>query len=74
MLVDAIGADGNPLLNPQTGVGYRDTTTLAANDPQIKELLSLGAIAIDKGGTNINLQGAGNELEKKEQVNRRCRV
>ena len=65
MLVDAIGADGNPLLNPQTGVGYRDTTTLAANDPQIKELLSLGAIAIDKGGTNINLQGAGNELEKK---------
>ena len=65
MLVDAIGADGKPLLNPQTGVGYRDTTTLAANDPQIRELLSLGAIAIDKGGTNINLQGAGNELDKK---------
>ena len=65
MLVDAIGPDGNPLINPQTGVGYRDTTTLAANDPQIRELLTLGAIAIDKGGTNINLQGADNELEKK---------
>ena len=65
MLVDATDADGNPLINPNTGVGYKEKTTLRANDPQIDDLLTLGATAIDRASTNINLQGAGNELDKK---------
>ena len=65
MLVDAKNADGGPLINPQTGVGYKEKTTLRANDPQIDDLLTLGATAIDRASTNINLQGAGNELDKK---------
>jgi|TARA_X000001388_G_scaffold77194_1_gene76936 hypothetical protein len=65
MLVDAKNADGTPLINPQTKVGYKAKTTLRANDPQIDDLLTLGATAIDRASTNINLQGAGNELDKK---------
>lgn len=65
MLVDAKDADGNLLINPNTGVGYKEKTTLRANDPQIDDLLTLGATAIDRASTNINLQGAGNELDKK---------
>ena len=65
MLVDATNADGTPLINPQTKVGYKAKTTLRANDPQIDDLLTLGATAIDRASTNINLQGPGNELDKK---------
>ena len=65
MLVDAKDAEGNLLINPQTGVGFKEKTTLTANDPQINDLLTLGATAIDRASTNINLQGAGNELDKR---------
>ena len=65
MLVDAMDANGEPILNPLTGVGYKEKTTLRANDPAINDLLTLGATEIDRASTNINLQGAGNELDKK---------
>jgi hypothetical protein len=64
MLIDAIDADGNPLLNPQTGVGYKEKTTLRANDPLIDELLKQGATVIDTASTSINLAGAGNKLDE----------
>ena len=69
MLVGAEDADGNILINPQTGVGYTSETTLRANDQQINELLTLGANVIDKSGTNINLGAGGNELDKKRAGN-----
>ena len=65
MLVDATDAEGNLLINPQTGVGFKEKTTLTANDPQINDLLTLGATAIDRASTNINLQGGGSELDKR---------
>jgi len=69
MLVDSIGADGEPVINTQTGVPFRDKTTLKANDPYINELLGLGAVVLDRASTNINLQGAGNELDKRRAAN-----
>ena len=63
MLVDATDANGNPLINPQTGVGYTSETTLRANDSQINELLSLGANVIDKSGTTINM-GVKNKFQE----------
>ena len=57
MLVDAKDANGEPILNPQTGVGYKEKTTLRANDPAINDLLTLGATEIDRASTNINLGG-----------------
>lgn len=69
MLVGAVGTDGKPLENTQTGVPFRDKTTLKANDPYLNELLGLGAVVLDRASTNINLQGAGNELDKKRAAN-----
>ena len=68
MLVGAVGPDGEPLLNTQTGVPFRDETTLKANDPYVSELLGLGAVAKDRAGVTINQQG-GNELDKKRAAN-----
>ena len=68
MLKDSIGPDGEPLLNTQTGVPFRDETTLKANDPYVSELLGLGAVAKDRAGVTINQQG-GNELDKKRAAN-----
>ena len=65
MLIGVVGEDGEPLLNPQTGVAYKSKTTLKANDPFITDLLALGATNIDRASTNINLQGPGSELDKK---------
>jgi hypothetical protein len=69
MLIDSKGPDGEPLKNTQTGVPFRDKTTLKANDPYLNELLGLGAVVLDRASTNINLQGAGNELDKKRAAN-----
>ena len=69
MLVDSVGPDGKPIINTQTGVPFRDKTTLKANDPYINELLGFGAVVLDKASTNINLQGAGNELDKRRAAN-----
>ena len=69
MLIDSKGPDGEPLMNTQTGVAFRDKTTLKANDPYLNELLGLGAVVLDRASTNINLQGAGNELDKKRAAN-----
>ena len=69
MLVDSIGPDGEPLMNTQTGVPFRDKTTLKANDPYINELLGLGAVVLDRASTNINLQGAGNKLDEARAKN-----
>ena len=69
MLVGAVGTDGKPLENTQTGVPFRDKTKLKANDPYLNELLGLGAVVLDRASTNINLQGAGNELDKKRAAN-----
>jgi hypothetical protein len=68
MLVGAVGPDGEPLLNTQTGVAFRDETTLKANDPYVSELLGLGAVAKDRAGVTINQQG-GNELDKRRAAN-----
>ena len=68
MLVGAVGPDGEPLVNTQTGVPFRDETTLKANDPYVSELLGLGAVAKDRAGVTINQQG-GNELDKRRAAN-----
>tara|TARA_R110002124_G_C8955574_1_gene513666 strand:+ start:59 stop:1498 length:1440 start_codon:yes stop_codon:yes gene_type:complete len=69
MLMDAKDAEGNPLINPLTGVGYTSEATLRANDPLINELLGLGANVIDRSGTTVNLGAGGNELDKKRAGN-----
>ena len=68
MLVGAVGPDGEPIINTQTGVPFRDETTLKANDPYISELLGLGAVTKDRAGVTINQQG-GNELDKRRAAN-----
>jgi len=68
MLVDSVGPDGKPIINTQTGVPFRDETTLQANDPYISELLGLGAVTKDRAGVTINQQG-GNELDKRRAAN-----
>ena len=68
MLVDSVGPDGEPLLNKQTGVPFRDEITLKANDPYLSELLGLGAVTKDRAGVTINQQG-GNELDKRRAAN-----
>jgi hypothetical protein len=56
MLVDAKDENGNPIINPQTGVGYKSETTVKANDNKIiNDLLQLGANEIDSATTRINL-------------------
>ena len=56
MLVGKTDAEGNPLINPQTGVGYTSEVTVKGNDNVfISELLKLGANEIDRSGTSINL-------------------
>ena len=69
MLIDSKGPDGEPVINTQTGVPFRDKTTLKANDPYISELLGLGAVVLDRASTNINLQGAGNKLDEARAKN-----
>lgn len=63
MLVDAKDENGNPIINPQTGVEYTSETTLRANDPQIDELLSLGANVIDTPSTTIKM-GVQNKFQE----------
>ena len=65
MLVDALDENGEPLLNPQTGVAYKSETTVRANDSFINDLLTLGANEIVGAATSINLGAGGNELDKK---------
>ena len=56
MLVDAKDENGNLIINPQTGVGYKSETTVKANDNKIiNDLLQLGANEIDSATTRINL-------------------
>jgi hypothetical protein len=56
MLVGGKDEEGNPLINPQTGVEYTSEVTVKGNDNAfISELLKLGANEIDRSGTNINL-------------------
>jgi len=62
-LVDAKDENGNLIINPQTGVGYTSETTLRANDPQIDELLSLGANVIDTPSTTIKM-GVQNKFQE----------
>ncbi len=64
MLVGAVGPDGEPIVNTQTKVPFRDKTTLKANDPYINELLGLGAVALDRASTNINLGGQYNKFQE----------
>jgi len=63
LLVDAKDENGNLIINPQTGVGYTSETTLRANDPQIDELLSLGANVIDTPSTTIKM-GVQNKFQE----------
>ena len=64
MLVDAQDSEGNPLINPQTGVGYTSEVTVKGNDNAfISELLKLGAMEKDTGGIRIN-QGVQNKFQE----------
>lgn len=65
MLVDALDENGEPVINPKTGVPFTSKTTVRANDSFINDLLTLGATEIDRAATNINLGAGGNELDKK---------
>jgi hypothetical protein len=62
MLVDALDENGEPLLNPQTGVKYKSETTVRANDSFINDLINLGANEIVGAATSINL-GGQNKLQ-----------
>lgn len=68
MLVDAKDENGNPIINPQTGVGYKSETTVKANDNKIiNDLLQLGANEIDSATTRISLGQESKADEKRAE-------
>ena len=68
MLVDAQDSEGNPLINPQTGVGYTSEVTVKGNDNAfISELLKLGAMEKDSATTRINLGQESKADEKRAE-------